>query len=230
MPVKKTTPSKAKAPAKKKATPSKKPTATRKRKATPSRKKVTPSKPAHPLMIDEKTWNKEMVMDWLCDSFVCSSYGLGTILRAGFLNEKGSQFSLPSYSTIMKWLSEDDALSEKYARAREEQAEFMRDEMLDIADDGRNDWMEKRDKDGKIIGQTFNKESVQRSRLRIDSRKWLMAKLKPKKYGDRVDMNHGLQPDNPLVALAQQMQGGALKPTPNPSSSRKSGALTPKGK
>jgi hypothetical protein len=52
---------------------------------------------------------------------------------------------------------------EQYARARELQTDIFIDEIIDIADSTEND--------------------VQRDRLRIDSRKWIASKLKPKKYG-----------------------------------------------
>ena len=55
--------------------------------------------------------------------------------------------------------------------------------MLEIADDGRNDWIVRLRKDGSTETVVDN-EAVQRSRLRIDTRKWLLSKLSPKKYGD----------------------------------------------
>jgi hypothetical protein len=58
------------------------------------------------------------------------------------------------------------------------------EETLDIADDGRNDWMERNDP--KNQGYEFNGEHVQRSRLRVDARKWFAAKVAPKKYGEKV--------------------------------------------
>ncbi|EDT6018112.1 DNA packaging protein, partial [Salmonella enterica subsp. enterica] len=60
------------------------------------------------------------------------------------------------------------------------------EELFDIADDGTNDWMEKLDKDGEAIGYQLNGEHVQRSKLRIDTRKWYLSKIMPKKYGDRI--------------------------------------------
>ena len=57
--------------------------------------------------------------------------------------------------------------------------------MLEIADNSTNDWMERRREDGTVV-TVLNGEHVQRSRLRIDTRKWLLAKLQPKKYGKHV--------------------------------------------
>jgi len=83
----------------------------------------------------------------------------------------------------------------QYARAKEESADALAEEMLEIADDGRNDWMARNggtDDEGNARENTYvlNGEHIQRSRVRIDTRKWLASKLKPKKYGDRVDLTN----------------------------------------
>lgn len=97
---------------------------------------------------------------------------------------------MPASSTVFKWLAEDASFAEQYARARDAQADAVFDDILSIADDGRNDWMEKQDADGNNIGWLVNGEAVRRSQLRIDARKWMAGKLKPKKYGDRLDLHH----------------------------------------
>jgi hypothetical protein len=51
----------------------------------------------------------------------------------------------------------------------------------------RNDWVEKRNGNGEVIGWTVNGEHIQRSRARLETRKWLMSKRVPKKYGDKVE-------------------------------------------
>lgn len=119
---------------------------------------------------------------------------------------------MPSRYTVYKWISQYDDFANRYARAKTLGSEALADEILEIADDGTNDWMEKHDKNGEHIGWQLNGEHVQRSRLRVDTRKWLLAKLQPTKYGERVDMNHGLQPDNPIMSLIQQVSGNTLRP------------------
>lgn len=85
---------------------------------------------------------------------------------------------------ITHWVATDEAFYEQYIRAKEAQAVAMEAELLEISDDGSNDWMERR-------GETvLDQEHVQRSRLRIDTRKWLMAKMLPKRYGERVVQEH----------------------------------------
>jgi hypothetical protein len=89
---------------------------------------------------------------------------------------------MPASSTIFKWLSEQPAFSEQYAHARSVQMEAMAEEILEIADDGSNDTYETDEGD-----ERTNQDVIQRSRLRVDTRKWLMSKLAPKKYGDKVE-------------------------------------------
>jgi hypothetical protein len=94
---------------------------------------------------------------------------------------------MPAASTVFLWLSADSAFSEQYARAREAQADAIFDEILLIADDGRNDWMERKNEEDANMGWREN-----RSRLRIDARKWMAGKLRPKKYGDKIELEHGV--------------------------------------
>jgi hypothetical protein len=72
----------------------------------------------------------------------------------------------PTPSTIFNWLSCNKEFLEQYEKAKEIQADVMADDILSIADNPDGD--------------------VQRDRLRIDARKWVASKLKPKKYGQLV--------------------------------------------
>ena len=128
------------------------------------------------LMLDGKDWDREKVMDIVCTQIATSSRGIGRIILQGVEDYGG----FPDYSTIMRWVDKEEELCKRYARAKEAQADFMADEMIDICDDARNDFMTK----GEF--EVPNKELIQRSKLRIDTRKWLASKLKPKKYGDKV--------------------------------------------
>lgn len=93
----------------------------------------------------------------------------------------------PNIATVCTWLSNNTlGIHEHYARARDIQADVLAAETQDIADDARNDWMERHGKDDQ--GWLLNGESVQRSRLRIDQRKWYASKLAPKKYGEKVEV------------------------------------------
>ena len=95
---------------------------------------------------------------------------------------------MPDPGTWRDWCHADENLAIAYARARELGEEAIAAECLAISDDGRNDWMEKRDKDGALIGWQINGEHVQRSKLRVDTRLKLLAKWNPKKWGEKVDV------------------------------------------
>jgi hypothetical protein len=91
------------------------------------------------------------------------------------------QNGMPSSQTFYKWL-EDQNKSKQYARATEIRAEKLFDEIIDIADETSNDTYT--DETGK---EYTNHEVINRSRLKIDARKWVLSKLNPKKYGDKID-------------------------------------------
>lgn len=94
--------------------------------------------------------------------------------------------SMPSMQTVFSWLRTKQDFLEQYTRAKEESADALIEEMLDIADDGSNDLMTI--VKGNSSYEIENKEVTNRSRLRVDTRKWIASKLKPKKYGDKLDM------------------------------------------
>lgn len=113
--------------------------------------------------------------DKICNAIATSSEGLRRLCK--------QDESLPAVTTIMRWLDTNVEFREQYARAREAQAEFMVDETIEIADDGTNDYY--KNSKGEVL---FDAEHVQRSRLRVDTRKWVASKLAPKKYGDKMDV------------------------------------------
>lgn len=100
---------------------------------------------------------------------------------------------MPGKSTVFGWLADPahEEFRTKYALAREAQADALVDEMTDIADDGSNDWMEKKNADGEVIGWMENGEAIRRSALRISARQWIAEKLKPKKYGSKLALTDG---------------------------------------
>lgn len=83
-----------------------------------------------------------------------------------------------SAPSIREWALDDGEFALQYAHARELQVEHMAQEIQEISDDGSNDWM---DREGMRAG---DHEHIQRSKLRVDTRKWLMSKMMPKKYGE----------------------------------------------
>ena len=115
---------------------------------------------------------------------------LGKIAEGMSVREICKADDMPARSTVMLWIAQDrEGFSDRYARACEARAHYWADEILDIADDGHNDWIERLDADGEVIGWRENGEAVSRSRLRVDSRKWLLSKMLPK-YSDRHEIKH----------------------------------------
>lgn len=91
---------------------------------------------------------------------------------------------MPNRETVRRRLVDDETFCGQYARAREAQADTLFDQILDIADDATNDFMQR---DGVEVPDT---EHIQRSKLRIEARKWMAGKLRPKVYGDKLDVEH----------------------------------------
>lgn len=87
---------------------------------------------------------------------------------------------LPETTRIYEWRHKHPDFAHKYAQAKMQQAEIMAEQILDIADDSRGDI-----KYDEVGNEVINSEFVARSRLRVDTRKWLASKLAPKIYGDR---------------------------------------------
>ena len=118
------------------------------------------------------------IADQICDTISASNKGLASICKDLKI----------APSSVFKWLTEHKAFTEQYARAREAQADYLADEMLEIADDSSQDTL-MTDK-----GPIPNTEWINRSKLRVDARKWIASKLKPKKYGDKLDVTSGGEP------------------------------------
>lgn len=96
---------------------------------------------------------------------------------------------MPAESTVRLWAVENrEGFSAQYAKAREIGYHSLADDLLEIADDARNDWMERRGEED--AGWTANGEHIQRSRLRVDTRKWMLSKVLPKVYGDKQQVEH----------------------------------------
>lgn len=95
---------------------------------------------------------------------------------------------MPDAGTVYNWLldKEKKDFFKQYARARNAQAENLFDELLEIADDGTNDFMTITK--GDVTYNVEDKEVTNRSRLRVDTRKWYLSKVLPKKYGDKLDL------------------------------------------
>jgi len=107
---------------------------------------------------------------------------------------------MPDRATVYRWLLEQPAFCDKYARAREEQADTLADEIIAIADES-PEINEVRDKHGDVIDIKIDSGYVAYQKQRIEARKWTAMKLKPKKYGDKLELAG--DPNNPLKVEVQ---------------------------
>lgn len=113
--------------------------------------------------------------DSICEAISTTSKGLRAIC---------AENNITTF-TILKWLNENAEFSTQYARAKEAQADVLAEEILEIADDTSKDQMTiKKNGKNEVVE---NSEWINRSRLRVDARKWIASKLKPKKYGDKTE-------------------------------------------
>ena len=110
-----------------------------------------------------------------------------TICRRLSLGESARQIcrddSMPAMSTLMKWLTETDKVmfSEQYARARDCQADYYADQIVDIADE---------------LPEDCDSNAINKARLKIDSRKWKVSRMSPRKWGDKQAIDHTSSDDS----------------------------------
>lgn len=102
--------------------------------------------------------------------------------------------AMPSRETVFRWIRSDTEFRDQYAEAREIGLDSMFDEALEIADDRSQDTIV--DDEGR---ERLDTEWMQRSRLRIDTRKWYLARAMPKKYGEKVEQTLVGDPDRPVA-------------------------------
>jgi hypothetical protein len=93
----------------------------------------------------------------------------------------------PSTATFYQWLEADEDKAKRYVRACEIRADVIFEDIIDIADHSDEDHTP-------FTGANV----VQRDRLKIDARKWIVAKLHPKKYSDRVYQDITTHQEQPL--------------------------------
>lgn len=108
-------------------------------------------------------------------------------MRGGLSAFKACEAAGVPQSTFNLWLNEDAELAAEYARAREDLIERIANEVIELSDadvglqpDGKKDWA-----------------AVQKHKLQVDTRKWLLSKLAPKKYGEKLELTG--DPDRPLA-------------------------------
>lgn len=107
------------------------------------------------------------------------------IAQGRSLNSLAKMEGMPDISTVYRWIAEHQAFREMYTKAREDQADTLADEILNISDESPMQVIT--NEQGTI--ERLDPSGINRNRLRVDARKWVAAKLKPRKYGDRTTIS-----------------------------------------
>lgn len=110
---------------------------------------------------------------------VCDKIEQGLSLRKILIDSKPI-----SQKVFFDWIDSDEDKRKQYARACETRADAIFEEILEISDDSTGDLKYTEQ------GEVLNSEFVQRSRLRVDTRKWMLGKMMPKKYGEKIQTEH----------------------------------------
>jgi hypothetical protein len=130
----------------------------------------------------------------ICDR-MASGQGLRQICSAD---------DMPARTTVLRWLDSNPDFRDRYARAREALMDFYSEEILKIAFDDSGDFFIERDKRGRDM-MVANHARVQRDRLKVDSLKWIMSKLAPRRYGERPvdDAPPVSESEQPVVSITR---------------------------
>lgn len=114
---------------------------------------------------------------------ICERLAAGESLRAVCRDD-----GMPAAPTVLLWVRTYPDFAEQYARAREVGYQCLADEIVDIADEVEFEPVP--GPDGETREVRVDSTAVARNRLRVDTRKWMLSKMLPKVYGEKLDLNH----------------------------------------
>ena len=128
-------------------------------------------------------------------AMVCAQIAQGKSLRSIL----DADDKLPTVRSFIDWMGADGELAIQYAHARQTQYELLADEIVSIAD-------EKYTTDEHGVRERLSSEAIQRNRLRVDTRKWMLAKMLPKVYGDKLQTEHTGKDGGPIQLQAVDLR------------------------
>jgi hypothetical protein len=135
----------------------------------------------------------EKIADVICGRMICGADDKPESLRS-ICRDDG----MPSLGTVMRWLSKHPEFREQYRAAREAQSEIHQEEILEISDNCTDDVQILMGNEEQTELGRINHSAIARAKLQIDTRKWIMSKMVPKKYGDKTILSN--DPDSPVNA------------------------------
>ena len=171
------------------AKPQKRATAAPKPKVKAKGASTPPKASQAPKKASRSTYTKQMA------DIICIRLSEGESLKEIVRSE-----GMPDRATVYLWLLEQPQFCDMYTRAREEQADTLADEIIAIADES-PEINEIRDKHGDVVDVKIDSGYVAYQKQRIEARKWTAMKLKPKKYGDKLELAG--DPNNPMKVEIQ---------------------------
>ncbi len=144
-------------------------------------------------------------LDPVVQEHICVQLAEGRSLRDICINDADTVGI--SQGTVRYYLLHDEDFFASYKQARDIGVDAMADEILDIADDGTNDYVERQTKSGDTI-TVADTEHIARSGLRVKARQWQMSKMAPKKFGDKIQQDitnsdGSLKDKDPTVVAAR---------------------------
>lgn len=171
------------------AKPSKRATAAQKPKVKAKGASTPPKAPEAPKKASKSTYSKQVA------DIICIRLSEGESLKE-IVKAEG----MPNRATVYRWLLEQPVFCDMYTRAREEQADTLADEIIAIADES-PEINEIKDKEGNVLDIKIDSGYVAYQKQRIEARKWTAMKLKPRKYGDKLELAG--DPNNPVKVEVQ---------------------------
>jgi hypothetical protein len=132
-----------------------------------------------------------MVYDQAIFDAICNRIADGESLRSVCRDE-----TMPSKANFFRWVAANKEAADQYARAMEVRSDVLFDELLDIADTPQMGEIVTHKGDGTL--ETRQEDMLGHRRLQVDARKWALAKMQPKKYGDKLELG-GQGPNGEIV-------------------------------
>ena len=111
-----------------------------------------------------------------------------------------SSSDMPTRSSFFRWLKDDQSLLIRYNAALENRAYLFAEEIIHIVDE----------EPSRTANGSMDSAFVTWQKSRVDARKWIVSRMLPKVYGDKVGLTHNTEKDDPLAKLIQRIQGSSL--------------------
>ena len=133
------------------------------------------------------------------------------IAAGGSLRDICALDAMPDRTTFNKWRKRTPELQSQYDAACVDREEVYFEQIITIADECRVGEKKVTKANGDV--EVTEIDMIERARVQIDARKWCLARMNRKKYGDKVETEHsGSISMDPIQLLLQQVEGSMFKP------------------